>query len=192
MAKQVVYKIHNLCRAVETRPLRAAATAKRAPKKLLLGGGLVRVVRGRPMPVTESVVRKLQPELLEKEKLGWLKVTTEGGLRVDITTLKAVEEALPEEPKPKPKLDSAADDSKYPVGESMPEHKGGAALDEKLPIPSVIQPDIPEGKVDAQAIYESGTRSELDKEAEKMGLSTEGNKSDVAARLAEAGYVPKR
>jgi hypothetical protein len=161
MAKQVTaYKIHNMSRSIETRHLRAASTAQRAPKKLLLGGGIVRVVRGRPATVTEVALKRMLKELQDKEKLGWLMVTTPTGLRVDLDTLKPLEGPPVTAPKPHPPQDTAATDNKYPVGQDMPQHPGGAARSEDLELPAVVNPDIPEGKEDltvvAQAIYDGG------------------------------------
>lgn len=209
------YKIHNMSRAIETRSLRAASSAVRAPKKLLLGGGTVRVLRGRPATVTEAALRRMQPELLKREERGELKVTDIHDRRVDISTLKPMEDAPVDPPKPAPKLDSAADDNKYPIGEGQPQHPGGAALTDKLDVPAVITDNIPEGNEEpepvsepspetapvpateeslasvVQAIYDSGTSKSLKAQAAEMGLSTEGNKTDVATRLAEAGYSPE-
>ncbi len=41
-----------------------------------------------------------------------------------------------------------------------------------------------------EAVYNSGTAKELTAKALELGLSVEGNKRDVAGRLAAAGYVP--
>ena len=196
------YKIHNMSRAIETRSLRAAATAERAPKKLLLGGGVVRVLRGRPATVTEAVLRRMQPELIKREKRGQLKVTDSHGQRVDLTTLKPMEAPLVDPPKPNPPLDTAATDNKYPVGEDMPQHPGGAGRTEELEVPAVVASNIPEGAEETEemseeefdalveAIKDSATSKVLAGKAADKGLSTEGNKTDIATRLAEAGYEP--
>jgi hypothetical protein len=197
-----VYKIHNMSRSIETRSLRAASTAVRAPKKLLLGGGTVRVVRGRPATVTEAVLRRMQPELIKREGRGELKVTNAHGLRVDLTTLKPMEAPPVAPPKPNPPLDSAADDNKYPIGEDMPQHPGGAGRNENLEVPAVVGSSVPEGSEETEemteeafdalveAIKESATSKVLAGKAADRNLSTEGNKTDIATRLAEAGYEP--
>lgn len=200
MTKKTVttYKIHNMSRAIETRPLRAAATAHRAPKKLLLGGGVVRVLRGRPATVTESTLRRMLPELQKREARGELKVTNMFDQRVDLTTLKPMESVPAAALKPRPPQDTAATDNKYPVGESKPQYLGGAAASEKLETPSVITPDIPEGKEEGdfelatQEVYDSYTKSQLIDLALDFGVGdTGGNKMDLVRRLVEAGLRSK-
>ncbi len=195
MAQATAYKIHNMSRAVETRHLRAASSAQRAPKKLLLGGGVVRVLRGRPATVAERALRRMLPELVKREARGELKVTNMAGQRVDLSTLKPIEPPAPEEPKPNPPLDSAAND-KQNVGEHKPQHVGGAAAGQKLETPAVVTSGVPEGSEEpsaelVEAIYESGTRKELERVAASLGVDPDdGNKTDLATRLAQAGYTP--
>lgn len=190
-----IFHIHSMVRSVETR-LQRAQSPTRHRFTQLLGGGLVRLVRKRPVPVAKALLLKLLPELVEKERLGLLKVTLPNGQRVDLSTLKPAEPPTPVEKKPERKLDSAADDKTFEhgVGEHKPQLPGGKAVSEPLDTPAVLV-DIPEGEVEVtdelvQAIYDSGTRGDLDEVAESLELSTEGNKRDVARRLAEAGYKP--
>lgn len=224
--QQRLFQIHNLVRRVATRGARQRA-AGRHRMNLLLGGGLVRVVRGRYTTVSESVIRRLHRELTEKEEAGMLKVTDHTGRRVNLTNLKPVEDLPAPEKKPEPPLDSAANDKSFEhgVGESKPQFEGGKAVNEELPPPAALQEDIPEGHEEVEevateeltsdipegiddeetpdtssdvteelvnAVYESGTRKELEIEAAKLGVDPEeGNKKDLARRLAEAGYQPK-
>lgn len=186
MAKKVTaYKIHNLSRAIETRHLRAAATARRAPMKLLLGGGLVRVVRGRPTTVTESMIRRLHRELIEKEKNGWLKVTLPSGRRVDLNTLEPLEDTPVAAPLPHPPQDSAADDNKYPIGEAQPQYVGGAAATEKLPVPEVVSAGIPEGTSEETVAEETAEETVEEKTEEAVEETTEKVNADIPEKVTE-------
>lgn len=140
-----LFKIHSLVRDVSTR-LHRARSPKRHRFNLLLGGGLIRVVRKRATTVTKATLQRLLPELLEKEALGMLKVTDMIGRRVDLNTFKVLEEAPPEEVLPHPPLDTAATDHAYPVGQSMPNLEGGVPAAQELPTPEALQRELPDGE----------------------------------------------
>ncbi len=210
--KPEIFHIHNLTRSQETRVARAKA-ARRPRFKQMLGGGLIRLVRGRPMPVAKSLIEKLRRELLDKEAEGILKVTMPDGRRVDITTLKPLDPKKAAAPKPQPPLDSAADDKTFEhgVGVEVPQVPGGLVQSATPPLPEALKgmPEgvdgIPEGQEpegqepeveaveeDLEAvtleIYENWTHSQL------KGLALEykvtdlsGNKTALAVRLVEAG-----
>jgi len=140
-----LFKIHSLVRDVSTR-LQRAKSPTRHRFSMLLGGGLIRVTRKRPVTVTKSVVVRMQSELLDREAQGMLKLTNMVGQRVDIETLEVVEELSPGQPLPRPPLDSAAADNRYPVGEPKPMFRGGLTSDQEAEVPEVVKPDLPEGK----------------------------------------------
>jgi hypothetical protein len=137
------YQIHSLVRKVETRHHRMLS-AERHRFSMLLGGGLLRVIRRRPTTVTKGVIEKLLPELLEKEKRGMLMVTTLQGQRIDLTTLKAIEGLPPVAPMPEPPLDSAENDETFEegVGEDRPQMPGGLPMTASVELPAVLQEQI--------------------------------------------------
>lgn len=94
------FHIHNTSKDVRTRTLRRSTPGN--PKtSLLLAGGSIRVLRGRPYPVEHKALKRLVPELLKHEARGFAKVTNLQGRRVDLNTLELVKPpkpALTEEP----------------------------------------------------------------------------------------------
>jgi hypothetical protein len=201
-----VFHIHNLTRSVSTRLQRAKA-AQRPRFKQLLGGGIVRLVRGRPVPITKPMVERLLLELIQKEKEGILKVTTPDGRLVDLSTLKPLEDKKVAPPKPEPPLDSAANDETFEhgVGNAVPQVPGGLPQGATPPLPEALKgiPEgvaaVPEGKEPeppveedlesvAQAVYDNWSKRELEGLAEEYGVEDlTGNKMDLAKRLVEAG-----
>jgi hypothetical protein len=145
MAEQV-FHIHSTVRDITTRTQRAA-NAGTARLKQYLGGGMLRLIRKRPTPVTESVVVKLRAELIAKSARGELKVTLPDGRLIDLETLKPLKGPAPAPPKPAPKLDSAADDKSYEhgVGESKEQLPGGVPADADLDTPAAMK-TMPEGE----------------------------------------------
>jgi hypothetical protein len=202
----VVYHVHNLTRDVSTRVQRAQAPTR--PRfKQYLGGGLLRLVRKRPTPITEDLLKRLLPEVVQKEKEGILKVTTPAGVRIDLSTLKPAEEPPAEPPKPQPPQDSVENDKTFPegVGNVVPQVEGGVPQDAELEVPAAMR-QIPEGQDEdeveveaaedigasveevAQALYDAHTKATLVEIAEGRGVDTGGNKMEVATRLAIDGY----
>lgn len=137
------FQIHSLVRRVETRHQRMLS-AERHRFSMLLGGGLLRVIRRRPTTVTKGVIEKLLPELLEKEKRGMLMVTTLQGQRIDLGTLKAIEGLPPVAPMPEPPLDSVENDETFEegVGEARPQMPGGLPMTASVELPAVLQEKI--------------------------------------------------
>lgn len=175
---ETVYQIHNMVRRVETRLQRATA-ARRHPLKLLIGGGILRIPRGRYQTVAERMVRQLLPELRQMEAQGMLKVTTATGQRVELQNLKPVEELTAASPLPKTPLDSAKNDKTYEhgVGQSMPTVEGGKASSQDVKRPEILDDEVPEG-------FEEMTKSELYEEAKE--LDVEGRSSMNKEELVEA------
>lgn len=187
------YRIHNTVRKVLGR-LTRAKMARRTRMNMLLGGGLIRIPRGRYVQVTESMVRRLLAELVQKESEGSLEVTTPDGRRVDLKTLKPFEALKKMAPPAHPPQDSAADDKTYEhgVGVGMPTVSGGKAQSEEVKVPEVLNTAIPEGtedlKVIAQAVYNSFSKKDLEGFMEEYEVTDgSGNKMDLATRLVEAG-----
>lgn len=144
--KDSVLLIHNMVRRQETR-LQRATSPERHRMNLILGGGLVRVPRGRYVPVAKSLVKRMARELIEKEKLGLLKVTTVTQQRVDIDTLVPVEELPVSAPLPNPPLDSASNDLTFEhgVGNPVPNIEGGKGEGEEVDRPGVLDQELPDG-----------------------------------------------
>ncbi len=142
----VLFKIHNTVRDVQTRVVRKMAPTRHC-RVLLLGGGLIRVVRKRPAIVAPSIIKRLLPELMALEKAGRVKVTDMAGRRMDLETGQLAE--LPPAPKPPTKvLDSAANDPAFEhgVGQDMPPMLGNEAEQADVEPPTVLERDFPEGK----------------------------------------------
>lgn len=112
------FLIHNGSRARHNRNLRAQMAEHGGHKQYVLGNEF-RLLRGRPVPVSEDKIKAHMTELLEKEARGLIYVTDLQMNMVDIRTLKVVAEVAPASPAPKPPLDSAANDaaSGVPMGQ---------------------------------------------------------------------------
>lgn len=143
------FLIYNTTRAKATRTQRALAP-QHSKTTLLLGAGLLRIMRARPLPVTESVVRKLQAELITKEEAGLLYVATSAGLRVDLATLDVVERPKPVEPRPKKRLDSVANDANEGVGIPIPPYEDAIAQVQPVEPPTVGLPELPDSNEPAE------------------------------------------
>ncbi len=133
------FQIHSLVRSVETRHHRMLSP-ERHRFSMLLGAGLLRVIRKRPTTVTRGMIERLLPELMEKEKRGMLMVTTLQGQRVDLSTMQAVAGPPATPPMPEPPLDSAANDETFEagVGEAMPQTLGGLPQTADVGLPAVV------------------------------------------------------
>lgn len=133
----ITYYIHNSARSVHTRAQRAAAPTHKGLKQHL-GGGEHRIVRGNPLQLSETQIKKHMVEIREKVAAGLIHVKTGDGLHVDLDTLKASEPLPLPPPMPNFPLDSIARDK--PAGEPMrPQYPGG--LPEVLP-PGTELPDL--------------------------------------------------
>jgi outer membrane biosynthesis protein TonB len=84
------YQIHNTSKDVRTKTQRVTAAGN--PKtRLFLAGGSIQVLRQRPYPATEALIRRLAPELLKYEQRGFCKVTDYLGARVDLNSFVAAD-----------------------------------------------------------------------------------------------------
>jgi len=95
------YYLHNLTRDPTKRDARKQLVGpERSRKNLFLGGGMLRVMRGRPLPIREDIYKKLQREIEALVAKGLMKVTTTG----DVDGKKKEPEAPKAAPPPKPEL----------------------------------------------------------------------------------------
>lgn len=148
---ETMYQIHNTTRSRETRTERRVATTG-GKTVLLLAGGSIRVVRGRPAVVPESRVRALLGDLESKERSGLCKVTDCSGRRVDLKTLQVVESRPVDPPVPHPLMDSAANDDNAGKGTPAPPFLGEHEVSTSVVMPELLQGDFeeePEPGVDA-------------------------------------------
>jgi hypothetical protein len=129
------YFVHNAARSRHNRSLRAAAASHQGLKQYI-GGGQHRLIRGRPVALTEEKLKEYLDELKEKFAAGLIHVTTTDGHHVDLETLEVVK-GIPSPPMPSFPTDSAANDK--PWGEKIPPYVG----DDQNSLPAVL----PEGKL---------------------------------------------
>ena len=80
------YLLHNTTRSPITRDTRRTVVGPEGSTKNIILAGGVRVIRGRPTPLHEELVRKLAPEIAQKQAKGLLKLTTDTFQPVDIQT----------------------------------------------------------------------------------------------------------
>lgn len=124
------FYIHNTTRSPHTRDVRRSVPGpESSTKNIFIGGGLLRVVRGRPVPVAEAFLRRHVPELLAKEKKGLIAVYNAKTQRVDLSTL----EVLPSAPPPPPVTDDAA-------GAATAHPPATPATNDEVPAPVIAEP----------------------------------------------------
>jgi len=106
---QELYYIHNTTRDPKTRDKRRQLVGpERSTKNLHLGGGLLRVIRGRPSPVSKVVLTRLAKDLSDKYRKGLVRVTNQKGQEIDPASLAVVKEAVKHAPPPASKVETAA------------------------------------------------------------------------------------
>lgn len=110
------FLLHNGSRSRNTRMLRASQPEHGGHKQYVLGSDH-RLVRGRPLRLSEDMVKRHLKELVEKESKGLVYLTTLQLVPVDMATLQVIAEPVPVSPPPAPRLDSAKFDA--PSGERM-------------------------------------------------------------------------
>lgn len=121
----IYFAVHSMVRSRFNRTQRAQA-ATHARFKQHVGSDQRRLLRNRPMLLSESDLTRDRNELLEQQRAGLLEVRTLDGRLVDLETLQ-IAPALPaENPRPSPILDSLAND--IPAGIPFPKLPGGAIL----------------------------------------------------------------
>ena len=116
------------------------------------------------LPITESLLRQLLPELQRMETEGKVKVTTMTLQRVNLHTLKPVAAVPAAAPPPAPPKDSAARDKTFEhgVGQNMPTVAGGKAVNQEVKRPEILGADVPEGIEETE---ESGEEEDTSEEA---------------------------
>jgi len=91
------FYLHNTTRSVHTAGKRRQLTADQRSRKNLIIGGAVSVRRGRPLPVSEDLIRRNIGEISRLNANGLLLVTDGRGRRVDLSTLQPVGDPIPME-----------------------------------------------------------------------------------------------
>jgi len=151
------YLVHNASRDRHNRTLRATQPVHGGHKQVVMGDR--RLLRNRPIVVSEEELKAHLHELQDKEKLGLVKVTTPNFQPVNLATLEVGEIAAASPPVNK-RLDSAANDrpggqthfglpgEKPPPAEfTMPVAPPQAAVDQPLipePVEEVNDQPLPE------------------------------------------------
>lgn len=116
-----LYKVHSQVRGRTNRTVRAKGPSRHRFKQHILGGSR-RLLRNRPVMITEALLVEFYEELKIKDMQGILSVHTMDGRRIDLSQMKAAKAPLPA-PKPVGKLDSIADDK--PAGLPLETRPGG-------------------------------------------------------------------
>ena len=109
------YAIHSTVRSRHNRTQRAGQPAPHRFKQHI-GPGQRRLIRGRPLLLTEEDFKKYLDEIKAKAAVGILEVRTPGGQKIDLETLEPVAPP-PATLLPNPPLDSIARDT--PWGQSI-------------------------------------------------------------------------
>lgn len=153
---ETIFHIHSLVRDVTTRLDRARSPVRHRFSQML-GGGLVRLIRKRPQPVMMHTLMQLLPELKQKEALGYLKVTTLDGRRINLDTLQVVSDAPVTPPIPEKLVDVVEKDETFPggVGQDFPQMPGALPRTAEPVMPAVLQ-EIPEGTDEAPEVEVKG------------------------------------
>lgn len=158
-----MFAIHSTVRARSTRIVRAQSPTHKGLIQFL-GGGVLRLVRGRPLLVTETLLRDHFDEIRAKAAQGLIEVRTPDGRCVDVVTLQP-KTASVVPPQPRQPLDSAANDT--PWGQRIDPMPGDMAI---LPDPDKVP-----------TLLHSDARSEEEEE------SSSGTPEDLAAPQQEGG-----
>jgi len=119
------FAVHSMVRSRFNRTQRAQAP-QHARFKQHVGSEQRRLLRNRPMLITEEVLKRDRDELLEMQKTGILEVRTLDGRLLDLETLQIGPAAPAENPRSSPVLDSVAND--IPTGIPFPKIPGGTVL----------------------------------------------------------------
>jgi hypothetical protein len=173
------YAIHNVTRGRHNRTQRAAA-AQHPRFKQHIGPGQVRLLRGRPLILSDDALQAHLEELRTKVAAGLVEVRTLDGRKVDLATL-AAGPAPATPPLPRPPEDSIANDK--PWGQRMPMHEGD------LPDDPSIEPKLPA----LVAAAEDEDDAEEDDEAPgDEAAPAEGSPAAAAPNRAGRGKRGKR
>lgn len=113
------YAIHNTVRGRHNRAQRAAQPQHHRFKHYIAGQ---RLIRGRPLTITEEQFQAGLADIKAKAAVGILEVRTPDGRLLDLETMQPVAPAPPSPPLPNPPDDSIANDK--PWGETIPRYPG--------------------------------------------------------------------
>lgn len=119
------FAVHSMVRSRFNRTQRATAP-QHARFKQHVGSDQRRLLRNRPLLITEDALKRDAAELLELQKTGLLEVRTLDGRPLDLETFQIGMAVPAENPRPSPILDSVAND--IPTGIPFPKLPGGAIL----------------------------------------------------------------
>ena len=136
MREERKFLICNSTRGRANRTLRAQQ-AKHHPLRQHLGGGKYRIIRGRPITLTESEVMTHIKEIREKVLSGALEIRTQDGRLVDVETGEPMTDLQKSMPLPNPPMDSIAND-KQNVGQRMPQFAGGDTEGDTSDVPALV------------------------------------------------------
>lgn len=149
------YVVHNTARSRTNRMLRAASPGKPGMKQYI--GGEHRLVRGRPVTLTDDQFAAHLEELRSKSAAGAVEVFTTDGRKVDLTTLEAGPSA-PVPPLPNPPLDSIQNDK--PAGQFIPQMPGGEP-EMSQPGTTPKLPDLVAGAPSEETELEEGAEEDV-------------------------------
>lgn len=121
------YHVISTSRSIRTRTVRAQNATHSGLKQFI--GGTHRLIRKRPLVLSEAEVMKYLKELREKQAIGMLEVQTPDGRLVDLITFKVAPTPVTP-PKPKPPLDSIANDDAW--GEKMENVPAGKPMQDAM------------------------------------------------------------
>jgi hypothetical protein len=136
MREERKFIIRNSVRSRSNRTLRAKQPM-RAPLRQQLAGGKYRVLRGRPITLTEREVMEILPELVAKVDAGALEICMLDGRPIDVRTGEPLVGPRVSPPLPNPPMDSIAND-KQNVGQRMPQFAGGDTETGDSDVPALV------------------------------------------------------
>lgn len=178
---QAMYAVHNTARGRHNRHHRAAAATHRGMKQHI-GDGQHRLIRGRPVFLTEEMFQKYLPDLQARAAAHLLEVRTMDGRKVDLSTLEVqAAPALP--PMPHFPPNSIANDEKRLGKEVIPPYVG----DDQHSLPNVLPPgQLPE--VLQKLADDEAAAQQVETELSEMGEdeTTDGPDDETATSPEDA------
>ena len=119
------YFIHSMSRSPHTRHIRRTLPSPQSSTKNLYIGGTIRVVRGRPYPVSASFLRAHISEVTDKQAKGLIKVLDNRSQLVDLKQFVPVATSAPTPEAPSPPQEPeevivVAEDSPEPEEAEVP------------------------------------------------------------------------
>lgn len=130
------YYLHNTSRSVHTRAQRYSAPQHGGAKQFFKES---RVLRGRPVLITDAEILAHLNELKDKAAVGLIEVRSADGRKLDLSTLQLEGKVTPSPLLPHPVLDSVKNDK--PSGVPMPIYPDGAVQLLQVPPAAVEDED---------------------------------------------------